>query len=551
MSRIITTEKPSVLPWFAAGAVWLVLGFVLPLYRLSDEMDMEFATASLHNSFYFVQTGNIIHDREMAASQFEALVNELLASNSPKKWFRAYFNHGLINYIYGQKRLLPCDMSFDTFFIDPYGDVMPCNGTKEKLVMGNLNAQSWEELWCSPKAEEVRRQVRCCDRNCWMIGSVSPAMHKYIWVPAWWVIKHKFLTPGKKKYSMYENKIVRDYRDGRVTKEKYLNRCVESIVNQTYGNLEILLIDDGSPDRCPALCDAWAGKDGRIRVIHKQNEGLGMARNTGMENARGEDICFVDSDDAIAANTVEAAYALAQREDADVVIFGLTDVTSEGEVISHWIPKTEKQLYCGREVRETFLPDLISADPKTGKSANLFLSACVCLFSMELVKRAGWRFPSEREIISEDVYALLQLYRYVQKVAVLNAPLYRYHCSSGSLTRTYRPDRFRKVADLYDRCIALCRRAGYSAEVEGRCGERFLCDTITAMKQEAAAGTEAGLREIVNAECLQNLLREKRQDKAGLPRRLLFFAVRHRWYRLCRVLLNARNGAHWYRKKRL
>ena len=62
----------------------------------------------------------------------ENLINELLNSNSPKKWFRAYFNHGLINYIYGQKRLLPCDMAFDTFFIDPYGDVMPCNGTKNK-----------------------------------------------------------------------------------------------------------------------------------------------------------------------------------------------------------------------------------------------------------------------------------------------------------------------------------------------------------------------------------------------------------------------------------
>ena len=70
---------------------------------------------------------------------FEDLINELLKSNSPKKWFRAYFNHGLINYIYGQRRLLPCDMSFDTFFIDPYGDVMPCNGTKDKEVMGNLN----------------------------------------------------------------------------------------------------------------------------------------------------------------------------------------------------------------------------------------------------------------------------------------------------------------------------------------------------------------------------------------------------------------------------
>ena len=195
------------------------------LYRISDRLGMEFATASLHNSFYFVEAKNIIHDRPKVAKQFERLINELLNSNSPKKWFRAYFNHGLINYIYGQKRLLPCDMSFDTFFIDPYGDVMPCNGTKDKEVMGNLNEQTWDELWNSPEAEVVRRKVRNCDRDCWMIGSVSPAMHKYIWKPAFWVIRHKFLRFfRKKKYSMYELKVVRDYRDGKLTKED-LDKC--------------------------------------------------------------------------------------------------------------------------------------------------------------------------------------------------------------------------------------------------------------------------------------------------------------------------------------
>lgn len=194
---------------------------LVPLYNISDELGMEFATASLHNSFYFVESNNIIRDRLTVAQNFEDLVNRLLDSNSPKKWFRAYFNHGLINYIFSQKRLLPCDMSFDTFFIDPYGDVMPCNGTKEKQVMGNLNRQSWEELWNSEQAEKVRSFVRNCDRNCWMIGSVSPAMHKYIYKPAAWVIKHKFLRFfKKKKYSMYENKIVRDFRDGKVSKEE-------------------------------------------------------------------------------------------------------------------------------------------------------------------------------------------------------------------------------------------------------------------------------------------------------------------------------------------
>ena len=238
---------------------------LVPLYELSNEMGMEFATASLHNSFYFVEAKNIIHDRSMVAENFEKLVNELLKSNSPKKWFRAYFNHGLINYIYGQKRLLPCDMSFDTFFIDPYGDVMPCNGTKDKEVMGNLNTQSWDELWSSPEAEAVRKKVRCCDRNCWMIGSVSPAMHKYIWVPAAWVIWHKFKALFMKKpYSMYENKIVRDYRDGKVTKEQ-LDRC--------------------------STCDQNA----------KVNDGLSAASRAQLAHQTGEEI--VDAD--IARQTVE------------------------------------------------------------------------------------------------------------------------------------------------------------------------------------------------------------------------------------------------------
>ncbi len=155
-----------------------------PLYELSNQMDMEFATASLHNSFYFVEAKNIIHDRPMVAQNFEDLINRLLDSGSPKKWFRAYFNHGLINYI-------------------------------------NLNTQSWDELWNSARADEVRNKVRHCDRQCWMIGSASPAMHKYIWKPAWWVVQHKFLRFWKKKkYSMYEIPAVRDYRDGKITKEE-------------------------------------------------------------------------------------------------------------------------------------------------------------------------------------------------------------------------------------------------------------------------------------------------------------------------------------------
>lgn len=237
---------------------------LVALYKLSDELNMEFATASLHNSFYFVEAKNIIKDRMMVGQQFEDLVNELLKSNSPKKWFRAYFNHGLINYIFGQKRLLPCDMAFDTFFIDPYGDVMPCNGTKDKEVMGNLNEQSWDELWNSEQAESVRRKVRNCDRECWMIGSVSPAMKKYIWKPALWVVHHKFLRFFKsKKYSMYENKVVRDFRDGKITKEE-LDSCSTCDMN--------CAINDGLSSASKEMLKTMSGEEIVDRDIANQME---------------------------------------------------------------------------------------------------------------------------------------------------------------------------------------------------------------------------------------------------------------------------------------
>lgn len=179
---------------------------LVPLYDISNELGMEFATATLHNSFYFRKTDNKIDDKLKVAQNFEKLINELLKSSSPKKWFRAYFNHGLINYIYGQDRLLPCDMSKNAFFIDPFGDVIPCNGMAKKAVMGNLVEQTWDELWNSEQADKVRCQTKNCDRQCWMIGSASPAMHKYIWVPAWWVFKHKFIKRG---YSIYENDFIK------------------------------------------------------------------------------------------------------------------------------------------------------------------------------------------------------------------------------------------------------------------------------------------------------------------------------------------------------
>jgi len=129
---------------------------LVPLYQLSKALGYEFATATLHNSHYFHKVDNIIKDKDSVINEFNKLITELLKSNRLKDWFRAYFNHGLINYIQGNNRYLPCEMGRDGFFLDPYGDILACNGMDIKQPMGNLSTQSWDKIWNSEQAKKVR-----------------------------------------------------------------------------------------------------------------------------------------------------------------------------------------------------------------------------------------------------------------------------------------------------------------------------------------------------------------------------------------------------------
>lgn len=168
---------------------------MLHLYELSKSLGMEFATASFHNSYYFHKDDNVITNKEEVIGNFEELIRRQLKENSPKSWFRAFFNMGLINYIEGGRRMLPCEAGSANFFIEPYGDVYPCNGLEErywKKKMGNIReVDTFMEVWESEQAEQVRAMVRKCPKNCWMVGTAAPVMHKYVKHPAQWALKNK------------------------------------------------------------------------------------------------------------------------------------------------------------------------------------------------------------------------------------------------------------------------------------------------------------------------------------------------------------------------
>ena len=168
---------------------------MLHLYDLSKELGMEFATAAFHNSFYFHKYDNVITNAAEVTDNFCRLIDAQLKEHSPKSWFRAYFNMGLVNYVNGGRRLLPCEAGSGNCFLDPYGEIYPCNGMEQdkwKLSMGNIRSgKNFEEIWNSPEADEVRRHVASCPKNCWMVGTVSPVMKKNILKPASWVVANK------------------------------------------------------------------------------------------------------------------------------------------------------------------------------------------------------------------------------------------------------------------------------------------------------------------------------------------------------------------------
>ena len=148
---------------------------VLDLYRYAQGLKVEFATSALHNAFQFHKNDNVIYDRVRVARKIEGLITEMLKSRTPKNWFRAYLNLGLIAKVLGQDRLHACTQGTDSVFVDPWADVWACN-VRNDLLMGNLREQSWEEIYHGERAREVRATVAACPQNCWMVSSAKTAM---------------------------------------------------------------------------------------------------------------------------------------------------------------------------------------------------------------------------------------------------------------------------------------------------------------------------------------------------------------------------------------
>lgn len=214
--------------------------------------------------------------------------------------------------------------------------------------------------------------------------------------------------------------------------ENYLNRCIDSILNQTYRNLEVILVDDGSPDNCPSICEEYAKKDSRIKIVHQENGGLSSARNTGLTVTSGEFITFVDSDDWIANDMYQILYNTMISQNADIVecnYFAVNEKTSEKSV-----PSKENIIY--------YDDDGLKA---------LFLDKNIKSYVWnKLYKRntiGDTTFPVGRSY--EDTYTTYKFFSKAKKIVSINQPLYFYNIRSGSISRNFSPDLFLGIFQQY------------------------------------------------------------------------------------------------------
>jgi glycosyltransferase involved in cell wall biosynthesis len=239
--------------------------------------------------------------------------------------------------------------------------------------------------------------------------------------------------------------------------EKYLKKCLDSILQQTYKELEIIMVDDGSTDSSSEICDNYAKQYTNFYVIHKKNAGLGLARNTGLKYVTGKYVTFLDSDDYLTPTCIENLYKNISQNHVDVCKGGFKKVTDDGKIIS--VTKYDYRLFKGESARLELLPRMIGSSPFQHDSIEM----CVCgvIYKAEIIKNYNLCFPSEREYISEDLVFNIDYMQYADGACTIAETGYNYRVNNTSLTRSYRSDRFEASRYFYLEMVKKCKKLGY------------------------------------------------------------------------------------------
>lgn len=311
--------------------------------------------------------------------------------------------------------------------------------------------------------------------------------------------------------------------------EQYLRECLDSLLRQTYSNLEILLVDDGSKDLSGEICDEYAEKYENFIAIHKENAGLGMARNTGMEHMTGDLVTFVDSDDFLEPDCIEILYKGLRENKVDMCKGGFRRVTDGRKVKS--IRKYKEEVFENEEAKKKLLPRMVGSLPSQHDSIEM----CVwgAIYDAGVIRKHGIRFPSERELISEDLVFNIDYMQHAVGACTIEYVGYNYRINSGSLTTSYREDRFEACRHFYQEMEGKLTELGYSGDTLLRLKKIFLIYLKMCIAQERKRISRLGrsdsiknIRKICNDGIVEEVINSYPINELGLPHKIFVELMR-------------------------
>lgn len=326
--------------------------------------------------------------------------------------------------------------------------------------------------------------------------------------------------------------------------ESYLERCVDSIRKQTFSDLEIILIDDGSADASGRICDELAKKDRRIRVIHKQNEGQGIARNHGLDNAHGKYVAFVDSDDYMETDAYEFIIGRMEEKNVQLACFGYTQDDAEGRSVYRSVIK--ERTYQKDEIKKQFLLHFFGDDPKEDDLRGV--SACMSVYRMDIINENSIRFLSERKVFSEDTIFNLDYCKYIDKAMACQRRLYHYCLKEDSFTKGYQEGRWELTVHFTKLLKEYAGEYGIEEEVSDRIRMVLWVSLMDSVKQEVRLmgslsykQVRTNIRNICSRSEVRTLIRELDTEGLNKKQKLFYRCMKHKWYGSLILLSYLRN----------
>jgi glycosyltransferase involved in cell wall biosynthesis len=248
--------------------------------------------------------------------------------------------------------------------------------------------------------------------------------------------------------------------------EKYLKVCLESIINQTYRNIEIILVNDGSTDYSLEICKLYAEKESRILLIDKKNEGLSSARQKGIENAKGEFFCTVDSDDYIEENFVEKMLKKIINEESDICVCATREYTKNESKVRGFSPNIESP--------EKITLNKIEKSYKTLLSKYYMSDSWNKIYRMDFVRNSNVKFTLSKDYNGTDLLFNHLLFLYLPKISVLNEPLYNYQIVENSRVRRKNKQLQKGFFIIMEKIIAETEKLGYSNKLNNQLSELYV-----------------------------------------------------------------------------